>query len=308
LHKKYWPARLNQEKKIMWARQQHDRRFQTGLTLVIGFILSLAALGLAADLGPLPATNWNAANLAKIKVSPGQPLRFAVLGDSRDNPDIFGAVLREVDRDPHLAFVIHLGDLVHQADLEQYRTFFRVVRQNLHKPLLMVIGNHELKGEGGLKLYHEIFGPDDYSFEINDNYFITLNDNDYQNGLSPAQFRWLEKELQKSQAYQTRLVFLHVPLFDPGSGKKKPHCLAPEAAGRLLALFKQYKVTQVFAGHIHAYFDGAWDEVPYVISGGAGAPLYGGDPKHSFFHYLKVTIQGGRVQVQVRPVEIKGRP
>ena len=150
------------------------------------------------------------------------------------------------------------------------------MRQNLHKPLLAVIGNHELYGEGGLELYHEIFGPDDYAFQINHNYFIVVNDA-AKEGLSPEQLRWLEAELQKSQAAKTRLVFLHIPLFDPRGGENH-HCLRPEQAAKLLALFKKYKVTHVFAGHIHDYYTGTWDGVPYTITGGAGAPLYGTDP------------------------------
>jgi 3',5'-cyclic AMP phosphodiesterase CpdA len=292
----------------MWLHRQDGSLSKFRLAPVIFFILVFAALGQAQAAGPLPATDWNAANLAKIKVSPAKPLTFAVLGDSRDNPKIFAAVLKKVNRDPHLAFVIHLGDLVHKAELDQYRTFFRTVRQNLHKPLLAVIGNHELYGKGGLQLYREMFGPDDYAFQLKDNYFIILNDCDPKMGPSPEQWQWLEKELKKSQPYKTRMVFLHIPLCDPWGGLKHPHALAPEAAGRLLALFKKYQVTRVFAGHIHGYYDGTWDGVPYTISGGAGAPLYGTNPRHVFYHYLQVTIQGGRVQVRVRPVNIKGRP
>lgn len=271
------------------------------IALAVFFILVLAALGRAADLGPLPATNWNPANLAQIKVLAANPLTFAVLGDNRDNPAVFAAALQEVDRDPSLAFVIHLGDMVHRADLGQYRLFFEKVRQNLHKPLLTVIGNHELYGERGLELYREIFGPDYYSFQFNDSYFIAVNDN-AKEGLGPEQFRWLEKELKKSQAYKTRLVFLHIPLFDPRADEKKPCALPSAESCRLLALLQQYKVTQVFAAHIHSYYAGKWDGLPYVITGGAGAPLYGKDPQHAFYHYLKVTLQGRQVKIEVRPL------
>jgi len=96
-------------------------------------------------------------------------------------------------------------------------------------------------------------------------------------------------------------VFLHIPLYDPRDGEK-PHSLKPEEASQLLALFKKYHVTHIFAGHIHAYYAGAWEGLPYIITGGAGAPLSGTDPQHAFYHYLKVTIRGSQVQVQVRPV------
>ena len=128
-------------------------------------------------------------------------------------------------------------------------------------------------------------------FSSKDNYFIVVNDAE-PDGIGEVQWRWLENELKQSQSYKTRLVFLHTPLFDPRGGDKH-HCL-PEAAGRrLAALLRQYHVTHIFAGHIHSYFSGDWDGVPYTITGGAGAPLYGTDPNHFFYHYLKVTLQGG---------------
>ena len=55
------------------------------LAVAIFSFIVLAGLGYAADIGPIPATNWNPANLAKIKVSPAKPLTFAVFGDNRMN-------------------------------------------------------------------------------------------------------------------------------------------------------------------------------------------------------------------------------
>jgi predicted phosphodiesterase len=263
-------------------------------------IFALVGLGYAGETGQLPAKHWNQQNLEKIKGITSEPLTFAVLGDNRDNPAVFGRVLKKVDRESGLTFAIHLGDMVKEANLEQYQTFFKEVRQNLHRPLLTVIGNHELNGERGLELYHEIFGPDDYAFQIKQNYFIVLNDN-AKEGLRGEQLRWLEDELQKSQTYKIRLVFLHIPLYDPRGGENH-HCLSPEEAAKLLALFKNYKVTHVFAGHIHDYYAGDWEGLPYTITGGAGAPLYGTDPQHAFYHYLKVTVGDKWVRIQVRPL------
>ena len=287
-------------------RRQLWSRLQVQAVLLVLFILALAVPGRAADTGPWPAQNWNRENLERIKAAAVKPLTFAVFGDNRgEHPPVFESLLNEVDRDPSLSFGIHLGDMVMDADLDKYRTFFKEVRLNLHKPLLSVIGNHELHGDQGLEFYHDIFGPDDYSFQIDRNYFIVVDDADKE-GMDPGQLRWLEAELQQSQAAKTRLVFLHVPLFDPRGGENH-HCLRPELASRLLVLFKKYQVTHVFAAHIHSYYLGAWDGVPYTISGGAGSKLYGDEPQHAFYHYLKVTIQGSRVQIQVRPLKTDGR-
>lgn len=262
-------------------------------------IFTLVGLGLAADNGPLPASNWNPENLNKIQAAKtADPLTFAVLGDNREHPEILGQFLKLIDNDPSLSFAIHLGDMVKEGDLEHYRPFFQEVRRNLHKPMLTVIGNHELCDEG-LKLNRSLFGRDYYSFAKNDDYFIIIDDADGK--VAPEQIHWLKGELQKSQSYKARLVFLHIPLYDPRGGNNQ-HCLPSAEASRMLALFKKYKVTHVFAAHIHDYYAGAWEGLPYTISGGAGAPLYGADPQHAFFHYLKVSIQGDQVQIQVRPL------
>ncbi len=280
-----------------WGRHN----FWTALIILV--ILSLPLPGRAGDSGPLPATEWNSKNLSQIRIPAAEPLTFAVLGDNREHPEILGQILKEIDSDPGLAFAIHLGDMVKEGDLGHYRGFFTAVRQNLHKPLLAVLGNHELK-ERGLQLYRRIFGPDYYSFQKKDYYFIIVND--AAGKLDQEQLCWLEAELQKSQGAKTRMVFLHIPLYDPRGGDHH-HCLPSEQASRLLDLFKKYRVSHIFAAHIHSYYNGIWDGMPYTITGGAGAPLYGDDPRHDFYHYLKVAMDGKQIQIQVQPWTTAGR-
>jgi 3',5'-cyclic AMP phosphodiesterase CpdA len=267
-------------------------------------VFSVAGLALAAQPDLLPAQNWNPANLQQIKADPLEPLTFAVLGDNKDNLAVLGKLLQRIEGDPDITFAIHLGDMVQGGDLGRYRRFFREVRQHFQKPLLMVPGNHEIENAAQQKLYQDIFGPDYFAFPINDNYFIVVAD-ETKNGPEEAQLQWLEQQLQQAQKYRTRLVFLHIPLSDPRGGANH-HCLLPDCGSRLEALFRKYRVTHVFAAHIHGYFNGAWDGVPYTITGGAGADLYGTDPRHFFFHYLKVTICGEQLQIQVQPLAEKG--
>ncbi|WP_041675224.1 hypothetical protein [Sulfurimonas autotrophica] len=60
-------------------------------------------------------------------------------------------------------------------------------------------------------------------------------------------------------------------------------------------LFERYNVTKLFCSHIHAYYHGIWHKTPYIISGGAGAPLKDG----GFFHYIKVTVENENISYQV---------
>ena len=271
--------------------------------MILGLLAWVGAT-LGADPGPLPARDWNRQNLERIRVPEGRNLSFAVLGDSRGNPAVLGRVVRQMEGDPGLAFAILVGDMVEQGTLEQFDAFLKQIRPALRLPFLTVPGNHDLGKDQDLTLYREIFGPDYYAFQLRDHYFIVLNDNLHA-GMGEAQMAWLEGELSKSQAYKTRLVFLHIPLFDPRGGEHH-HCL-PEATGRrLAALFRQYRVSHIFAGHIHSYFAGDWEGVPYTITAGAGAPLYGTDPKHFFYHYLKVTLKEGEVHVEVQRIKAEG--
>lgn len=248
---------------------------------------------------PLPAHDWIASNLQKIRVKQPNNFSFAVFGDNKNSHATFNMLLKQVNRDPDIAFAIDVGDLVFDGEKEKYRYFFNQVRGNFQLPLLTAIGNHEL-GEQGRGLYHDIFGPFYYSFQIGKNYFIVLDDAN-EAGLDQWQRQWLEKELEKAQSYNSRFVFMHVPLFDPRGGRHH-HCLPKDAANSLIARLKKYHITYIFASHIHGYFTGQWQGIPYTISGGAGAELFGVDPEHYFYHYLKVHVKEDGVSIHVQHI------
>jgi hypothetical protein len=67
----------------------------------------------------------------------------------------------------------------------------------------------------------------------------------------------------------------------------------------LLDLFRRYKVTHLFASHLHGNFSGVQAGVPYTITGGAGGYLQGKDPEHFFYHYVKVHVSQGKADVTV---------
>jgi len=272
--------------------------------LIILWLLAWAAPGLAADSAPLPAKDWNLRQVERLQTADGGALTFAVLGDTRSNPPVFERVLKDMAADPSLTFAIVIGDMVEGGTLAQFDEFFKQIRPYGRMPFLTVAGNHDLGRNQDLTLYREIFGPDYYAFQVKDYYFIVLNNN-LKSGLGQAQMCWLEAELKKSQSYKIRLVFFHCPLFDP-RGDEFHHALSKKAGRRLAALLRQYHVTHSFASHIHGYFTGNWNEVPYTVSGGGGAPLADSDPAHFFYHYLKITLRGDQVDVQVRRLPAAG--
>ena len=264
------------------------------------FLVLLALLGLELwdHVSPLPGRDWIALNIKRIRIADPDNFCFAVFGDNKNSHFTFERLLKEIEHDPEISFAIDLGDLVYDGEKEKYRYFLRQIKSNFHKPLLTGIGNHELK-EKGRGLYAEIFGPFYYSFRIGKVCFFVLDDAN-EKGLDRWQRIWIERELKRSKGLCTqRLVFFHVPLYDPRRGHHR-HCLPEEAAHDLLNLFQDYGVSHIFSSHIHGFFQGNWGGIPYIITGGAGAELVGTDPNHYFFHYLKVKVVNGNLQIKVK--------
>jgi 3',5'-cyclic AMP phosphodiesterase CpdA len=258
-------------------------------------ILLFIGITLWNSYAPLPIQDWNRKELSRINVADPNDLTFAVFGDNKGNESIFEPLLRDVDHDMEIAFAIDCGDLVQKGKVGLYRRFLKQVQENLAIPLLTVIGNHDLNG--GSATYRKIFGPTYYSFQVGQSYVIVL-DATTESGFDKAERQWLEEELRRAQASAARFVFMHVPVFDPRGGKY--HKSLPEKDQKdLLNLFRRYKVTQLFASHIHGWFSGVWEDVPYTIAGGAGARLQGSDPQHFFHHYVKVHVHNGEAQMTV---------
>lgn len=259
-------------------------------------ILSFIGITVWNSSAPVSIHNWNQRELSRITVADPNDYSFAVMGDNKGNRSVFEPLLRDIGRDKEIAFALDDGDLVDGGTVGHYRRFLSQVQKNLTIPFLVAIGNHDLN-HGSPHNYQEIFGPTYYSFQVGQGYLIVL-DAITEAGFDKTERQWLEKELQKGQAAKARFVFIHVPVFDPRGGAF--HKSLPDNDQKdLLDLFRRYKVTHLFASHIHGYFSGVWAGVPYTITGGAGGKLQGKDPEHFFHHYVKVHLHDGKADVTV---------
>jgi serine/threonine-protein phosphatase CPPED1 len=242
---------------------------------------------------PLPVTGWNRAQISRIEASRADTFSFAVFGDNKDGYYLFDVLLKDIDHRRDLSFALDIGDLVPRGTRGHFRRYMGEVRADLSIPLLAAIGNHDLNA-GSSDNYRKIFGETYYSFSIGENYFIIL-DATKESGFDKQEYSWLEEELKKAQRSTNRFVFMHVPPFDP-RGKGLNKCL--QDGKELMDLFSRYQVTHLFASHIHGYFSGVWEGIPYTITGGAGGSLQGQDPDHFFHHF--VTVHVGKTGVETR--------
>ena len=203
--------------------------------------------------------------------------------------------MHDIDHDKEIAFAIDIGDLVRDGKRGQYRRFLDQVQENLTIPFLTATGNHDFNN--GFDNYTNIFGPTYYVFQVGQCSFIVL-DVTKDSGLDKMERQWLEGELIKAQDARARFVFMHMPPFDPRGGIYLPE----KDKNDLLDLFRRYKVSHLFTSHVHGYFSGMWEGVPYTVTGGAGARLQGKDPQHFFHHYVKVHINNKKVDLTVRRI------
>jgi serine/threonine-protein phosphatase CPPED1 len=226
---------------------------------------------------------------------------FVVYGDDQDSNGKFNQLINTVN-EKNILFSIDIGDLVPTGNLTEYQTFLIQINSS-KSPILTAIGNHELKQDTNGSYYINFFGNRYYSFSTKNSYFIILDDAN-EIGLDDQQMQWLKTELNKSQSYKYRFVFMHVPLYDPRNESDikndDEHSLGDvNQAKELNDLFDQYNVTMLFSSHIHAYYNGTWGKTPYIITGGAGAPLAKVGPEHSFYHYILITVSNQRVNFEL---------
>lgn len=247
-------------------------------------------------------THLNKHQLTKIDQSLND-FSFIVMGDSRNSIETFNNLIMKINKENSL-FTINLGDFVYNGDTFRYKFYLNQIRK-FNKPLLNVIGNHEIRKAGGIgrKNYKNYLGEYYYSFAIGNSYFVVLDNADFT--IDSRQMEWLKKQLEKSKNYKYRFVFAHVPLYDPRKGN---HVVGHSMVDTILIkeinnLLDYHNVTMMFVSHIHAYYRGVWGKTPYIISGGAGAKLRGTDPSNNFHHYIKVNISDTKVQYNVVKVE-----
>jgi hypothetical protein len=267
------------------------------LVLALLFILILGSVRIYSRLSPFPEiSQWNYQQLQRIDKEKKE-FSFIVFGDNRGSVTLFYNLIGKVNEEDAI-FSINNGDLVNNGEKEEYRLFIRQIKK-AKKPLLNVIGNHELK-RNGRGLYYDLFGRFYFSFAVGDSYFIILDNANWRD-IDRWQMDWLIEELEKSGNYKNRFVFLHVPLYDPRMGDRQfGHSMKDlDCARKLNDIFDENEITMVFASHIHGYYRGVWGKTPFIITGGAGAPLAGTEPSQYFYHYIKVTVSESGVNYEL---------
>jgi hypothetical protein len=204
----------------------------------------------------------------------GKRLRFVVFGDTRTGGDTHRKLVDAlVAESPD--FVVNTGDLVGQSVASEWETFFKLEYPLLLKtPLYPAMGNHEhdYGEEEDFARYFPLgngkqFSGRVYSFDYGSVHLAVLD----SNGELEDQESWLDRDLT---AADTRgLVSFVVMHWGPACGCDGFKHGANDEANGVLKIAARHKIAGLFSGHNHLYERGVVRGVPYVVTGGGGAPL-----------------------------------
>ena len=220
---------------------------------------------------------------------------FAVFGDNRENLKIFSEVLDKLNHDPDITFAVNTGDMVMHGRKAEYERYIQLTKKCKVK-IYPVMGNHDAVA-GGYKIFAKYFGPNYYSFNYENAHFIVL-DNSFRGTFDRRQYDFLISELKANQG-KPIFVFFHKPVFDPSEIYPDYIMSERQTAKDLIGIFSKYRVRYVFSGHIHGYGRAERDGVVYIVTAGAGAPLYLPRWMGGFNHFVKVTVEGDKITDQV---------
>ncbi|MEA3505683.1 MAG: metallophosphoesterase [Bacteroidota bacterium] len=141
-------------------------------------------------------------------------IKIALTADNHRWYDELGKFAKAVNKIPSVDFSIHGGDIADFGLPQQY-IWSNSYLLNLNKPYFVVIGNHDLVGNGG-DAYQEMFGKFDFSFIYSNTKFVFINTNSREfkfNGTVPD-INWLDNQLKPDTNFNKAVVIFHVPPMD----------------------------------------------------------------------------------------------
>ncbi|HPJ26580.1 MAG TPA: glycosyltransferase [Synergistaceae bacterium] len=220
---------------------------------------------------------------------------FAVVGNIKNSIGVFERkIIPELNRSD-VDFIVSAGNAVSGGGEDKYRALHQTL-EHLHKPYLLTFGKDEYSTFGGFR-YYDHYGPYVFSFSSGDNTFVFLD----SSGKTSFQWqiRWLREELG-TLSKNNIFVFIGHPLL-PVDKKSvfdfdDDYLVDEEFREPLRRLIESAGVTMVFSSNLPLYSFREVRNTAYVVTGGGGGLLL--NDERSFYHFVKVRVQGNRVTVE----------
>jgi 3',5'-cyclic AMP phosphodiesterase CpdA len=201
----------------------------------------------------------NARALRELEARPPRlPLRFAVVGDTQFFFDETEQAVEGLRRRDDLDFVVQVGDFTELGLLSEYRLMNDLFRR-LPVPYLVVVGNHDLLGNGG-QVYERMFGPRAFSFSRGRTRFVAFDSNSREAGFDGRvpDLAWLASQGAPAPEHDRTVFLSHVPPWneDHDPALRQAYLAVARAAAPALSVH----------GHEHRFRTGTDGGVPVVVA------------------------------------------
>jgi len=162
--------------------------------LVVPALLLVGCLTSTPFQGETSETNLTAKQLKKL-VAGGEPPEawsFLAFGDTHDEYDELARAVETMNQtDARLALIA--GDLADRGTLQEFE-WSAAQYLKLQIPFVTAIGNHD-QLSGGVRVYEQMYGPRDYTFEYGGLKFVVFDSNTLENPQAPRR-DWLTAQVK----------------------------------------------------------------------------------------------------------------
>lgn len=190
--------------------------------------------------------------------------RFAVLSDIQDAIDRAPDIIRLVEQQEDLDFLVSAGDLTERGGADEYRRYQEAFRA-MSIPYYATPGNHE-RGDAASN-WTRYFGRANHSFRWR-GARLTFVDSSFGT-IDPTVYGWLDGWLDAGRD-GVHVITTHVPIMDP-EGTRGGQFRSRNEAAKLLVRLAREDVDLTLFGHVHSYYAFSLAGIPSYISGGGGA-------------------------------------
>ncbi len=244
----------------------------------------------------------------------GESYTAAFIGDTRNNPEVFGKLLALIEKE-HPCFIVNLGDMVSDGgDEAQWKKFFFDVGRDTfdHIPLVAVLGNHDLDDRERADFFRRYFpapkaSPEGrlyYSFRVGADLFVVLDIYTVRPLFPFTEGMWLWDTVRSaSREPEMRHLFV---LSHEGVSSYKGKRTGFLGLRLFSGVMGRNGVTALIASHDHYYVRGeTYSGVPFFATGGGGAPLYDVN-RHNALAALTGRLVFGKKTYNVLLMDVRG--
>ncbi len=163
--------------------------------------------------GSTDIENVNATNIERIVANTQgkEEFSFVWMGDSQRRYDETQDFVDYANKNLNVDFVMHGGDISDFGTTDEFEWIHKIM-SGLTVPYVALIGNHDILGTGRY-VYEQMYGDDNFSFEVADVKFICLNTNalEYDYNDNVPNFDYIAKELSTPTNTKRTIAAMHAP-------------------------------------------------------------------------------------------------